>query len=87
VLLALVPDVPPEAEELEWVHRHGAMPPRHSLGLVAEVSIARALGLPVVLASKTPPERLHPAYLAPNWNVLSEDIAAAHAAIRMCRRG
>jgi hypothetical protein len=85
-LLALVPDVPPEAEELEWVHRHGAMPPRHSLGLVAEVSIARALGLPVVLASKTPQERLHPAYLFAGGLVYGEDVAAAWAAIQKARR-
>jgi hypothetical protein len=58
-----------------------------SAGLVAEVSIARALGLPVVLASKTPRERMHPALLAPGWLTYSEDVAAAWAAVRKASRG
>lgn len=64
------------------------VPEEHvSVGLVAEVSIARALGLPVVLASKTPPERLHPWALRPDWLVYGEDVAAAWAAIQKARRG
>jgi hypothetical protein len=58
-----------------------------SAGLVAEVSIARALGLPVVLSSKTPRERMHPAYLASGWLTYSEDPAAAWAAVQKARRG
>jgi hypothetical protein len=58
-----------------------------SAGLVAEVSIARALGLPVVLASKTPRERLHQWALAPGWLTYSEDPAAAWSAIQKARRG
>ena len=58
-----------------------------SAGLVAEVGIARALGLPVVLACKTPRERMHPALLAPGWLTYSEDPAAAWAAIQKARRG
>ena len=57
-----------------------------SAGLVAEVSIARALGLPVVLSSKTPRERMHPALVAHSWSVYGEDVASAHAAIRSARR-
>lgn len=59
-----------------------------SAGLVAEVSIARALELPVVLASKTPRERLHPwALFVGDNNVFSEDVAAAAAAVKKARRG
>jgi hypothetical protein len=58
-----------------------------SAGLVAEVSIARALGLPVVLASKTPRKRMHPALLATGWLTYGEDPAAAWAAIQKARRG
>jgi hypothetical protein len=83
VLLALVPDAREKPGTVgAWV----AEPPV-SVGLVAEVSIARALGLPVVLASKTPPERLHPAYIRPDWLVYGEDVAAAWAAIQRARRG
>ena len=58
-----------------------------SAGLVAEVSIARALGLPVVLSSRTPRERMHPAYLATGWLTYGDDVAAAWAAIQRARRG
>lgn len=59
-----------------------------SLGLVAEVTMARCLGRPVVLASRVPRERMHPALLAPGcrWQVFSEDDAALRAAYRMARR-
>jgi hypothetical protein len=58
-----------------------------SAGLVAEVSIARTLGLPVVLASKTPREKLHPwALFAGDDHVFSEDVAAAAAAVKRARR-
>lgn len=94
VLLALVPDVPqyPEPNTIaehvaEWQRQMHPQQPPVSVGLVAEVSIARALGLPVVLASKTPPERLHPAYLFAGGLVYGEDVAAAWAAIQRARRG
>jgi len=58
-----------------------------SAGLVAEVSIARAIGLPVVLSSKTPREKLHPwALFAGDDYVFSEDVAAAAAAVKRARR-
>lgn len=57
-----------------------------SVGLIHELGIARGLGRPVVLSSKTPPERLHPALLAPGWLVYGDDVTAAWAAIQMARR-
>lgn len=57
-----------------------------SVGLIHELGIARGLGRSVVLSTKTPPERLHPALLAPGWLVYGDDAAAAWAAIQRARR-
>ena len=57
-----------------------------SVGLVHELGVARALGRPVVLASKTPRARMHPALLSPGWTVYGADDAALRAAYQMTRR-
>lgn len=80
VLVALVP-----CHGVEYEHPSNASTNR-SDGLVAEVTMARCLGVPVVLSSRVPRERLHPALLAAEWDVYGEDDAALRAAYRMTRR-
>lgn len=79
VLVALVPTYP-----------EGVTPVSHSTcrsdGLVAEVTIARCLGRPVVLASRVPRQRLHPCLLREGWDVFGEDDAALRRAYAITRR-
>lgn len=77
VLVALVP--------YDW---DGAWAPAQgrSDGLVAEVTMARCLGKPVVLASRVPRQRLHPCLLREGWDYLSEDDAALRRAYAIARR-
>lgn len=83
VLVGLVPTMSARSD-------HGGFALRTSVersdGLVAEVTIARCLGRPVVLASRVPRERMHPCLLHAEWGIYSEDDAALRAAYRMARR-
>jgi hypothetical protein len=76
-------------ERFASVPRPAPPSPRRTVGsdgLVAEVTMARCLGRPVVLASRVPRERLHPALLCAEWRVFGDDFAALTAAYRMARR-
>lgn len=83
VLVGLVPCDTARAE-------HGGFALTQSVarsdGLVAEVTIARCLGRPVVLASRVPRERMHPATLSLGWWVYTEDDAALRRAYQIARR-
>lgn len=80
VLVALVPD-----DGVEYEHPSNVSTNR-SDGLVAEVTMARCLGRPVVLASRVPRQRLHPCLLSAEWHYLSEDDAALRRAYAIARR-
>jgi len=79
VLVALVP-----CHGIEYEHPSNASTNR-SDGLVAEVTMARCLGRPVVLSSRVPRARLHPALICAEWQVFSEDDAALRAAYQKAR--
>lgn len=84
VLVALVPTY----HEREIVAGERVVPEQsvaRSDGLVAEVTMARCLGRPVVLSSRVPRARLHPALICAEWQVFSEDDAALRAAYQKAR--